>query len=154
MQIRKATIQDTVQLVPLYAGSLRTMVQLQPRRWQEAKQDIAFVQAGIQGEDSDVLVAEQDGHIVGLAAVFSVTVEPRPYRLGHTYCKLDTLYVLEEYRNRGIGIALLCATQNWAKERGHTSLQLMTLGENEGARRFYASAGLREHQIIFIEENL
>ena len=101
-----------------------------------------------------MLVAEQDGHIVGLASVFSVTVEPRPYRLGHTYCELDTHYVLEEYRNRGIGTALLRAAQSWAREHGHASLQLMTLGENEGARRFYASAGLREHQIVFIQEDL
>ena len=154
MRIRKATIEDTDQLKPLYAGSLKNMARLQPRQYREAEQDVEFIQEGILGEDSDVLVAEKDGHIIGLSAVFSVTVNPRPYRVGQTYCELDTIYVREEYRNQGVGRALLDAAQDWARARGHASLQLMTLGENEAARRFYERAGMREHKIIYILEDL
>ena len=153
MRIRKATIEDTEQLKSLFAGSLKNMAQLQPRQYREAEQDEEFIQEGILGEDSDVLVAEKDGHIIGLASVFSVTVNPRPYRVQQTYCELDTIFVLEAYRNQGVGKALLDAAWNWAKARNHASLQLMTLGENESARRFYERAGMREHKIVFIFEN-
>ena len=154
MRIRKAAIEDTEQLKPLFAGSLRNMAQLQPRQYREAEQDVEFIQEGILGEDSDVLVAEQDGQIIGLASVFSVTVNPHPYRVPQTYCELDTIYVLEEYRHQGIGTALLDAACNWAKERNHASLQLMTLGENKDARGFYERAGMRELKIVYITENL
>ena len=153
MRIRKATIEDTEQLKPLFAGSLRNMAQLQPRQYREAEQDVEFIQEGILGEDSDVLVAEKDGQIIGLASVFSVTVNPRPYRVQQTYCELDTIFVQEEYRNQGVGKALLDAAWNWAKARNHASLQLMTLGENKDARRFYERAGMREHKIVYIFEN-
>ena len=56
MRIRKATIEDTEQLMPLFAGSLRNMAQLQPRQYREAEQDVDFIQAGILEENSDVLV--------------------------------------------------------------------------------------------------
>ena len=154
MRIRKATIEDTEQLKPLFAGSLRNMAQLQPRQYREAEQDVEFIQAGILGEDSDVLVAEKDGHIIGLASVFSVTVKPRPYRVQQTYCELDTIFVQEAHRNQGVGKALLDAAWNWAKALNHASLQLMTLGENEDARRFYERAGMRVHKIVYILENL
>ncbi len=152
MRIRKAAIEDTEQLKPLFAGSLRNMARLQPRQYREAEQDVEYIQAGILGEDSDVLVAEKDGHIIGLASVFSVTVEPKPYRIQQTCCELDTVFVQEAYRNQGVGKALLDAARQWAGERGCDSLQLMTLGENEAARRFYQREGMREHRVIYILE--
>ena len=152
MQIRKATIEDTNSLVPLFAGSLQNMARLQPRQFRDAEQDVDYIQKGILEQDSDVLVAEQDGRIVGIASVFSVPVSPKPHRVQQTYCNLDTLYVLEPYRNQGIGSALLEAAWDWAKARSLASLQLMTLGENEKARRFYERAGLHEHQIVYIRE--
>ena len=153
MIIRKATLDDTPQLTPLFVGSLQTMASFQPRQYREAEQDQDFIQAGILGEDCDILVAEQDGRILGLASVFSVLVPDRPHRIGQAYCELDTLFVLEDSRNQGIGSTLLDEAWAWAKERGLTSLQLMTLGENKGARRFYQRAGLREHKIIYIRED-
>ena len=152
MWIRKATIEDTEQLKPLFAGSLKNMAQLQPRQYREAEQDVEFIQEGILGEDSDVLVTEKDGLIIGLASVFSVTVNPRPYRVQQKYCELDTIYILEEYRHQGIGKALLDAAWAWAIEHDCDSLQLMTLGENSDAQRFYERAGMRRHRIVYIME--
>ena len=47
MLIRKATLEDTEQLRPLFAGSLENMARLQPRQYRAAEQDLAFIQAGI-----------------------------------------------------------------------------------------------------------
>ena len=77
-----------------------------------------------------------------------------PFRVQQSYCELDTLYVLEEYRNRGFGLALLGAARTWAKAHGCVSLQLMTLGENTEAQRLYERAGMRPHKIIYIQEEL
>lgn len=154
MLIRKATLEDTEQLRPLFAGSLENMARLQPRQYRAAEQDLAFIQAGIVQENGDVLVLEAEGKIVGLASVFVEQASLLPFRVRQSYCELDTLYVLEGYRNRGFGMALLEAARVWAKEQGCASLQLMTLGENTGAQRLYARAGLRPHKIIYIQEEL
>ncbi len=154
MLIRKATLEDTEQLRPLFAGSLENMARLQPRQYRAAEQDLAFIQAGIVQENGDVLVLEAEGKIVGLASVFVEQASPLPFRVQQSYCELDTLYVLEGYRNRGFGMALLEAARVWAKEHGCASLQLMTLGENTGAQRLYARAGMRPHKIIYIQEEL
>lgn len=154
MLIRKATLEDTEHLQPLFAGSLQNMARLQPRQYREAEQDTDFIQAGIVQENGDVLVLETEGKIVGLASVFVEQVSPLPFRVHQSYCELDTLYVLEGYRNRGFGMALLEAARGWAKEHGCASLQLMTLGENTEAQRFYERAGMRPHKIIYIQEEL
>lgn len=154
MLIRKATLADTEKLRPLFAGSLQNMARLQPRQFREAEQDAAFIQAGIVEEHGDVLVLETEGKIVGLASVFVEQISPLPFRVQQSYCELDTLYVLEEYRNRGFGLALLEAARAWAKAHDCASLQLMTLGENTGARRFYERTGMRPHKIIYIQEEL
>ena len=101
-----------------------------------------------------MFVLETEGKLVGLASVFVEQVSPLPFRVQQSYCELNTLYILEEYRNRGFGRALLEAAWAWAKERGCASLQLMTLGENTEAQRFYARAGMRPHKIIYIQEEL
>lgn len=152
MIIRKATMNDMKWLIPLYQGSLATMAHYQPREYRLVPQDIEFVQMGIVEENADVLVAEENGQIIGLASVFYEEICPKPFRVAFNYVDLDTLYVSECYRRKGVGTALFQAAQQWAKERNAQSLQLMTLGENEPARRFYESMGMRELNVKYIQE--
>jgi GNAT superfamily N-acetyltransferase len=72
----------------------------------------------------EVWVAEQDGEIVGFAALTED-------RLGHIYVRPDV-------QSRGIGGALLAK----AKERRPRGFDLWVFQQNEGARRFYERHGL------------
>ncbi len=76
----------------------------------------------------EVWVAEQDGRVVGFAAIGDVT-------LGH-------IYVHPGAHGRGLGSALLAK----AKQRRPDGFTLWTFQKNEGARRFYERHGLRAAQ--------
>jgi GNAT superfamily N-acetyltransferase len=57
---------------------------------------------------------------------------------------LGHLFVAPAFRRRGIGLALLEATADWAREEGAQSLELNVLHANDAARRLYQCAGMTE----------
>jgi ribosomal protein S18 acetylase RimI-like enzyme len=146
-------MEDAAALGKLYDGSLRYMAQLQPRQYRAVEQDKAFVQAGILEEDAQVFVAEEAGQLIGLASVFTEETKPLPMRVQQRYCVLDTIYVAEEYRNRGVGSCLFQAAWDWTKSQGLSNMQLMTLGQNQKAQRFYERLGMEKLKIVYILEN-
>lgn len=152
MIIRKAAIEDTDAMIPLFDASLRCMAELQPGQYRAVPQDIVFVQEGILSETGDVLVAEEEGMIIGLASVFQEESKPYPFRVQQKWCELDTLYVAEGHRGKGVGTALFHAAWEWAMERELNSLQLMALGENTRARAFYEKMGMKELKLTYIME--
>lgn len=87
-----------------------------------AAEDTAFM-AGLM-RASEIWIAEADGP-VGFAAVTGSTV--------------DQCYVLPDWQRRGVGSALLAATQD-----GRTELDLFCFQQNTAALAFYARHGFRE----------
>jgi ribosomal protein S18 acetylase RimI-like enzyme len=61
--------------------------------------------------------------------------------------------VAEEYRNRGVGSCLFQAAWDWTKSQGLSNMQLMTLGQNQKAQRFYERMGMEKLKIVYILEN-
>ncbi len=131
MEIRKATLADPA-LAEFFDGSLRCKAELQPGQYRPAPQDMEFVQAGILQENADILVAEEQGKLLGMVSLFAEETNQRPYRVFQRYVELNTIYVLPEYRSRGIGTSLMNAAKSWAKERGISTIELMALGEMSG----------------------
>lgn len=84
-----------------------------------------------------VLVAEQEGSVVGMATVQLVvsTAEGGPAGL------VEDLVVDPAHRWRGTGRRLVEAAEGWARDRGATRLQLLADRENEPALRFYVRIG-------------
>ena len=60
---------------------------------------------------------------------------------------LDTLAVEEQYRNRGIGAAILDWVKEYAREKGMDGIELQVNGRNLDARRMYARNGFREKSV-------
>lgn len=56
-----------------------------------------------------------------------------------TYCMLNDLYTLPEFRGQGIGRQLIKRCQELAKERGLSTLEWLTQKENQAAQRLYDS---------------
>jgi len=63
--------------------------------------------------------------------------------LGAPGLYIEDLFVLPEYRGRGIGRRLLCHVAALAEARGWRRVDWMVLDWNEPALRFYASIGAR-----------
>src|SRR5262245_39852173 len=86
---------------------------------------------------AEVLLAEENGEVVGFALFFhnysTFRVQPGIY--------LEDLFVREEFRGRGHGKALLTALARLAVERGCGRLEWSVLNWNKAAIDFYRSLG-------------
>jgi GNAT superfamily N-acetyltransferase len=96
-------------------------------------------------------LAEIDGQAVGFALWFSTFSTFR----GQPGLYVEDLYVMPEYRGRGIGKALLAAVATQALEQGCGRVEWSVLKWNTGAIGFYRSLGaqvLDEYTTCRIEE--
>jgi GNAT superfamily N-acetyltransferase len=87
-----------------------------------------------------VLVAEVDGDVVGVA---HLQVTPALER-DRPAAKLGVLVVAEEQRGRGVGRALVEATEAEARLRGCELLFLTTAERRDDAHAFYERVGLEQ----------
>jgi len=95
-----------------------------------------------------VLVAEQEGAVVGMVTVQLVisTAEGGPSAL------VEDMIVDPAHRWRGLGRRLMDAAGAWARERRATRLQLLADRENEPALRFYVHLGWRFTQLLCLRK--
>ncbi len=87
------------------------------------------------------LVAEVEGQVVGFALYFrnfsTFLTQPGIY--------LEDLFVLPEFRGRGIGKALLARVAQEAVAQGCGRLEWMVLDWNQPAMEFYRRLGAKQH---------
>jgi ribosomal protein S18 acetylase RimI-like enzyme len=104
-----------------------------------------------------VLLAFADEQPAGVLTCFAgfSTFYARPLLNVHD------LAVLESFRRRGIGRALLGAVEERARARGYCKLTLEVRHDNEGARRLYHKYGFRDlelagvtHKTLFLSKPL
>ena len=57
---------------------------------------------------------------------------------------INNIFVLEEYRNKGIGKALMKTAIDALKEVGITNIQLDTYNKNSNAIKFYEGLGFEK----------
>lgn len=86
---------------------------------------------------AEVLLAEQEGKVVGFALYFHnySTFQGKPGLY------LEDLFVLPDFRGKGVGKSLLVALAKLAVERGCGSVRWVVLKWNEPSIRFYESLG-------------
>jgi GNAT superfamily N-acetyltransferase len=121
--IRRLAPGDAVQVAAVSSGSFVTLLAFLPDLHTNEERG-AFI-TEVVPRDHELWVAEEDGRVVGLAAVGADT-------LGH-------LYVHPDHQGRGIGTALLEKT----KELRPDGFTLWTFPANVAACRFYERHGLR-----------
>ena len=93
-----------------------------------------------------VLVARLDGEVVGTVEVVSF------WHLQHgrgRCCELESLHVHPDYRNRGIGEALVGAVIALAEELGCYRVQLTSNHQRPDAHRFYRRLGFTDSHLGF-----
>lgn len=96
------------------------------------------------------LVAEIEGHVIGFAAL---RVVPCLF-YDHPYGELTELYVEEEYRQLGVGRALILLAEKIAKSKGVKELFVLTGRSNQKAQRLYTSLGYADGDIVLSKELL
>lgn len=108
------------------------------------------IQAGFDrpGPETAILVAEDSGSPAGF--VFLVT--DRDYFTGEAHGHISDLVVSPEAEGRGVGRALLAASEEWASGRGYRFLTLNVFEENRRARTLYEKAGYTPEMTKFVKE--
>lgn len=82
-----------------------------------------------------MLVCEADGAVVGFARF---SFNERPWGKA---CELHTLVVSEAFRGKGVGRALMAASESAAMAAGAKGIRLDVLIGNDGGRAFYERLG-------------
>ncbi len=124
-------IAEAPRIIPIYEWLFEPPGS-RPPSWDPRRAERALKEA-IEDPASNVLVAEDDGELVGLCTAY---LELNSVRYGQR-CWVEDLAVHPERRSRGIGDALLDAAQDWARARGATHLELDTGLARTDAQRFY-----------------
>ncbi len=75
-----------------------------------------------------------------------VSVEPGLFGGEHRYLDLSSIHVSQDMRGRGIGRALFCAAQSWARENGGKKLYISAHSAVE-SQAFYRAMGCEEAKL-------
>ena len=103
-----------------------------------AAEDVARRMRGLDKSDQAILVAEDAGQVVGVAALHRMNVLHADLPVGY----ITAFVVAERARGSGVGKTLLAAAEAWALEAGCGRLTVTSAEHREGAHRFYPACGL------------
>lgn len=70
---------------------------------------------------------------------------------GNRYAHVFLLYVVPEYRRRGIGAALMRHAENWARARGDRQIGLQVFQSNQPAIALYHQLGYQTQSLLMIK---
>ena len=93
------------------------------------------------GPDSTVLVADDDGEVIGLAVLVARPASAFTGAVPSKVIELDNLVVRADCRGRSVGHRLLRAMMRWVRGQGATHVEVAVHAFNRDARRFYESFG-------------
>ncbi len=100
----------------------------------------------LKSSSAKVLVAEEQGRVVGMVTVQILISTAEGGRVG----QVEDVVVDQDKRGRSIGTALLNAMQRWAKDNGLSRLQLAADAGNSGALEFYVTNGWKHTSMVLL----
>ncbi|HVS94561.1 MAG TPA: GNAT family N-acetyltransferase [Mucilaginibacter sp.] len=93
----------------------------------------------IESPDAEVIVAEQDGELVGSG--YAHIVDSKSYLKHQQHAHLGFMYVKSNHRGQGINQVIMEVLQRWALSRNITEFRLEVYHNNPSAIRAYQKAG-------------
>ncbi|HKQ52111.1 MAG TPA: GNAT family N-acetyltransferase [Pyrinomonadaceae bacterium] len=144
--VRPATPADLPGIGRLGALLIKVHYDFDPQRFLAAKPETSagyasFLSAQLEAPDKAILVADDDGHVIGYAYA---AIEGYDYMaLRGPAGVLHDIIVDPSHRGRGVGRLLLDATLEFFRSRGVPRVVLSTAERNEAAQRLFAGMGFR-----------
>ena len=97
-----------------------------------------------------VFVVEDEGKIIGYLT--GKESEMEAYRNVSKLAELSSMFVLEEYRGKGVGGMLYDVFVGWCKGRGVKVLRVAASAGNEEAIGFYRKCGFEDYALVLERE--
>jgi len=99
----------------------------------------------IASPDVELLVAEQDGKLIGSG--YARIENAKPYLVHERYAYLGFMYVIPSFRGRGINKMIMKALVKWSASQNIAELRLDVYHANESAIRAYEKVGFSKHMV-------
>lgn len=132
METREARLDDLPSVLALYDEYDR------PKSAWPAPAQQAAIFAALQQSGGCVLVAVESQTVVGTC---TLNLCPNFSWSGRPYAIIENVIVTRDFRNRGIGKALLAHAARLAESKGCYKVALMTGSQEPGTLKFYEAAG-------------
>jgi len=101
--------------------------------------------AMLQNTNAMIMVAEIGGKVIGSGYA---RIDPaKPYLRHEQYAYLGFMYVLPEYRGRGINKKIIDALKEWSSTQNIKEFRLEVYADNDPAIKAYEKIGFRKHMI-------
>lgn len=105
---------------------------------------IAELQKQIVTHGGEILVAEENGSLLGYAAVMFRIPSEDADEVPYEYAYISDVAVTAHKRGRGLGRRLLKECEKMARAAGAERLRISVLSQNQGAKKLYAASGFSE----------
>lgn len=138
MRIRRAENGDIKDLVEVYLQGYKGLEEYSYTHSEDVQ---AYLNWLFRRDVAGIWVAEEDGKIVGFVASDGNWFSKRE---GKVVGAIHELVILPEYRNKGIGKALVEKVIEYFKSRGLDTAELWVGDKNTQALEFYKSLGFEE----------
>ena len=145
MHIRPATPDDLNTLLEFEQQIIATERPMDPTLIQDRPISYYPLAEYIEASDTEVLVAETDGVIVG--SVYGQIRPRKPYFQTSHLGYIGFMYVEPNHRGSGVSEALITAISAWFKQQGISEITLHVYAQNPRAIRAYEKAGFVPHLI-------
>lgn len=117
--------------------------------WTYGKVGKGYFKKRIFEKDGFVVVAENDGKIVGYLCG-GIKTRPFDYRKIKKYASLENTVVDKKFRNHGIGKKMAGEFLKWCQEKKADCVSVDVKAKNEKAKRFYRKLGFKDYN-LFLE---
>ncbi len=151
MTIRKLTASDYPAALELFFALDKLHADSRPDWFAERKKEDVFPQehfdAGVADPGCLFLGAFDDGDAMCGLVRATLWQESGMVKGLKNVC-LDNIFVVPEYRRRGIAGELYRAVETWAREQEAKRIELHVWGFNEAALRAYESCGMKPQRYV------
>ena len=100
-----------------------------------------FLFVAYQNPDYEIVVAEENGVVLGFALLQFFHKPENPYKHAQSFLEIDELGVAEASHRQGVGRALIQFIGELARDRGFSRVELNMWEFNRNALAFYEALG-------------
>ncbi len=144
VHVRDARPADAAALLRIWTEASQRAVELQPTAKADAEASSALARIAAE-PDERLVVGLVDDDVVGAMHLRRAPVSPIH---SETAIHASFLHVLDQWRRRGVGRALLEAAVSWAEEKDTTHVLAASTTSSRDTNRFMARLGLGPVAII------